>query len=93
MHLKPSLITRNFGKIENLSETLLRSIFSTMVTGFEAYGTALCGHVANACPTEPDSLLETRPETAVIRQPQTKTFAVKRDRSNVRFSTVSECQL
>jgi hypothetical protein len=93
MHRKPSLITRMFGKIKDLPEFLIRSIFSALLTGFEAYGKALCGHVACACPPEQSPRrIETKAETVAIRvrEPQTKTFVVARNRSNRKISPLRE---
>jgi hypothetical protein len=90
-HRKPSLITRTFGKIKDLPEFLIRATFSTLLTGFEAYGKALCGQVACACPPEQSPRrIETNADPIAIRvrEPQTKTFVVARNRSNVRISTV-----
>ena len=84
-------VTRKFGKIRDFSERVCRSIFSAIFTAFEAYGTALCGHVPSTCPTEDIPL---RSETKqVLREPRTKTFVVARSRSNPKLPAVSQWQL
>jgi hypothetical protein len=91
MHLKSSGIT---GKFIELPEALIASFFSAVAAGFEAYGSALCGHVASACPTEPEpSRIESKPVAIRIGEPETKTFAVVVSHSNRKFSRLPECQL
>ena len=94
MHLKSSGITGKFGKLMNLPEALIRSFFSTVVAGFEAYGAALCGHVASPCPTKPEpSRIESKPVAIRIGERETKTFALVVRHSNRKFSRLPECQL
>ena len=70
MHLKSSGITGKFARFMELPEALIRSFFSTVVAGFEAYGVALCGNVASACPTEPEpSRIESKPLAIRTREP------------------------
>jgi hypothetical protein len=91
---EPSTVTATFEKIKELSERLSRSVFSAIVAAFEAYGTALCGHVPTACPTEQITLrTESKQEASAIREPRTKTFAVARNRSNRKIPVVPQCQL
>ena len=93
MHLKSSGITGKFARFMELPEALIRSFFSTLVAGFEAYGAALCGHVPSACPTEPeDRSTPAKVEGAVIREPQTMMFVVVRNRSDHKISTLPEGQ-
>jgi hypothetical protein len=94
MRLRQSLVTSPFKKITDFSETLIRSAFRMVLTAFEAYGTALCGHVPTACPYEADPRpVETRPDSVSLPEPQTKTFAIVRNRSNRKVAQVPQCQL
>ncbi len=94
MRRELSTVTREFGKIKDLSERLSRSIFSAILAAFEAYGTALCGHVPTACPTEQiPCRTETKQGTSATPEPRTKTFAVARNRSNRKLPAVPQCQL
>jgi hypothetical protein len=88
-------VTREFGKIKDLSERLSRSIFSAILAAFEAYGTALCGHVPIACPLEQISCrAETKQgTTSAVREPRTKMFAAVHRRPNHKLPVVSQCQL
>ena len=90
MHTKSTVVV---GRLTRLPEALIRSIVSIMVAGFEAYGAALCGHVASAYPTEPeDRSTRAKVEAAAIREPQTKMFVIVRSRSDRRISTLPEGQ-
>jgi hypothetical protein len=91
MRREPSMVTREFGKIKDLSERLSRSIFSAILAAFEAYGTALCGHI----PTEqiPCRTETKRGTTSANREPRTKSFAVAHNRSNRKLAAVPQCQL
>ena len=94
MHLKSSGITGKFARFMELPEALIRSFFSTLVAGFEAYGAALCGHVPSAGPTKPEpSRIAAKPVAIRIGEPETKTFAVVVSHSNRKFSRLPECQL
>lgn len=94
MHRDLTTVTGTFGKIADLSERLSRSIFSAVLAAFEAYGTALCGHVPTTCPIEqtPRSA-EKKQGTSVLSEPQTRTFAIERSRSSRKLSAVPQCQL
>ncbi len=70
------------------------SILSAILSAFEAYGAALCGHVPKDCAIEEAFLhLEAKPSSPTASESRTKTFAAVRDRSNHALPTVMQCQL
>lgn len=94
MHRDPATVTGKIRKIADLSERLSRRIFSGVLAAFEAWGTALCGHVPIACPSEQTPLAtETKQDASDLREPRTKTFSVVRSRSNHKLPAVPQCQL
>jgi hypothetical protein len=78
MHLKSSGITGKFARFMELPEALIRSFFSTLVAGFEAYGAALCGHVPSACPTEQrPSRIESKPVAIRMGEPKAQLICTR----------------
>jgi len=89
MRRKLSTITREFAKIKQFSERLSCSLFSAIVAAFEAYGTALCGHIPIACPTEQSPRqTQTQQDAGTFCEPRTQIFAVARNRPNLGLPAV-----